>query len=133
MQHGLVRDRRLDCCSTEGADPNAHGGLALCTAAFKGFQGIVDLLLQKGVKVNVRGGEYKTLLIATIVGLSKVRNVESDNHERFEAVARLLLKDGMDPNVQSEKYGPAMDVATTGGEDCYIMKRLLAEHGATVS
>lgn len=116
-----------------GADPNAHGGLALCTAAFKGFQDIVDLLLQKGAKVNVRGGEYETPLIATVVGLSKVGNVESDNRERFEAIARLLSKDGVDPNVQSEKYGTAMDVATAGGEDCYIMKRLLAEHGATVS
>lgn len=120
----------------QGADPNACGGLALCTAAFEGFQDIIDLLLQEGAKVNVRGGEYETPLIATVAGLSSlsmVGNVESDDHEGFEAIARLLLKDGVDPNVRSEKYGTAMDVATAGGEDCYIMKRLLAEHGATVS
>lgn len=46
-----------------GADLNAISpryGTALCTASFKGFLGIVDLLLQRGAKANMHSGDYET-------------------------------------------------------------------------
>lgn len=57
-----------------GTDLNAISsryGTTLCTASFKGFLGIFDLLLQKGAKANMHGGDYETPLIAAIIGMSR--------------------------------------------------------------
>ena len=86
-------------------------------------------------------GEYaqwrlRDALIAAVVGMSRsllLGLVQAEDHDRFAAVLRLLLKHGTDPNIRSEKYGTAMDVATTGGWLWYRTKLLLAEYEAMVS
>ncbi|KAK4897680.1 hypothetical protein LTR49_027944 [Elasticomyces elasticus] len=77
----------------------------------------VQLLPNKGAKVNVEGGVYGNALEAVSLG-------------GHEAVVRLLLSKDADSNVQGGVYGNALQAASHGGHEAVV--RLLLDKGADV-
>ncbi|CZR51502.1 uncharacterized protein PAC_01379 [Phialocephala subalpina] len=131
----------------EGADLDAEGGqfgTALQAASLRGHQGVVKALLAKGAEANALGGEYtKTAEIST--GKSNPDGVAKvieflvkqslcnicDNPSLLtlhETIVQLLLDEGLDINVQSGGFGPALQAASCGGHEEVV--RMLLDAGA---
>ena len=88
---------------------------ALQSLAYHGKVEAIRFLLENGVDIHARGGEYDTALHAAAWG------------GKVEAI-RLLLDDGMDVNTQSEYYGNALQAAASCGE--VEAMRFLLDRGA---
>lgn len=115
--------------STEAqADINAmtpRFGTALHAAACNGFLSIVELLLENGANVKLRGGEYETPLIAAIISMAGIPSYRSYDFERWEKIVQVLLVKGVDVDVRSEKLGTALEAASRGEIMLYKPKKLL--------
>jgi len=91
---------------------------ALCIAAYRGHEGIVALLLERGADANTMGSEYGTALgVAAFKG-----------HEKIVA---LLLDRGADVNTVGDTYETALGVAVYQGDEKIIA--LLLDRGADVN
>ncbi|KAJ7249844.1 ankyrin repeat domain-containing protein [Mycena rebaudengoi] len=79
---------------------------------------MVELLLEKGVDVNVAGWTYGNALQAA-------------SYQGKEAVVRLLIEKGADVNAQGGEYGNALQAASYCGQEEIV--QLLIEKGADVN
>ena len=93
---------------------------ALQTAAYHGNIEVTRLLLDKGVDVNARGGEYGNALQAAAAAFRG--EIE---------VIRLLLDKGANVNAQGGRYGNVLQAAAFSGEIEVI--RLLLDKGSNVN
>lgn len=92
-------------------------GFPLSAASERGFYNIVYLLLQKGAKVNNKGGHYLNALQAAASSGS-------------ESIVQLLLASGADINVQGGAFGDPLRAASIRGHHTIV--KILVEHGAGV-
>lgn len=92
-------------------------GFPLSAASERGFYNIVYLLLQKGAKVNNKGGHYLNALQAAASSGS-------------ESIVQLLLDSGADINVQGGAFGDPLRAASIRGHHTIV--KMLVEHGASV-
>jgi ankyrin repeat protein len=103
-----------------GMNPDAadsDGKTPLVAAAEKGRLEIVQLLLNKGAKVDLRDGKYRAtpLIWASLGG--------------HEAIAELLLARGADPKIKEQKQGVDALIAASARGRTKLVK-LLLDHGA---
>ncbi len=113
---------------------NPKFGTALHVAAYNGYPKMVELLLESGADVKLRGGEYETPLIAASVSMARISLTGWYGHvgrydcERFENIVRVLLVKGVDVNARSEKHGTALEAVSRGGMKLYNSKKLIKQH-----
>ncbi|RPB08258.1 hypothetical protein P167DRAFT_512474, partial [Morchella conica CCBAS932] len=95
-------------------------GSALHSAAERGHESIVFLLLKKNANVNLIGGEFGTPLQAAIMG----------GHEQ---TVYMLLREGADPNLQTEqqKHKSPLQAAAEKGHEFTV--KMLLDNGADVN
>ena len=97
-------------------DSRDHTPLTL--AATCGHDEMVNLLLEKGANVNMKGGVYGSALqAASFIGHGQV--------------VKLLLDHGADVNIQGGHYGSALQAASFIGHEQVV--KLLLDHGANVN
>ncbi len=96
--------------------PDPEGRTALVAAADKGRLEIVQLLLDRGAKVDFRDGKYRAtpLIWASLGG--------------HEPVAQLLLARGADPKAKQQQGVDALIAAAARGRTKLV--KLLLAHGA---
>ncbi|EPE36575.1 Ankyrin repeat-containing protein [Glarea lozoyensis ATCC 20868] len=130
-----------------GADVNATGiiyGNALCAAAHERHEKVVEFLIGCNADVNKQGGVYgeMPLLALTHNGwanysffasrpgcdMESVSVAYAIRQLKANQVAVLLLENGADPNVYTEKYGSALSAAQSRGQR--QMVDLLLRYGA---
>ncbi|OLN86260.1 Ankyrin repeat domain-containing protein 50-like protein 2 [Colletotrichum chlorophyti] len=101
-------------------DQNGYDGSALQAASAGGYEGIVQLLLDKGadVNANAQGGKVGNALQAA-------------SYRGHEGVVQLLLDKGADVNAQGGLYSNALQAASAGGYEGII--QLLLDKGADVN
>ena len=92
--------------------------IPLYYASLAGFQCTVNILLQKGMDVNARGGRYGNALQAAT----------AKSHQK---VVQLLLRKGADANAQGGKYGNTLQAASIRGHQKTV--QLLLEKGADIN
>lgn len=134
-----------------GANINAQGwyGNALCAASWGGHFGLVELLLQNRatkVKVNVEGGHtYDALHAASEWGYEAIARLLIKNGADVNAnhalqvasrqghmpIVKLLLQMGADVNAQGGQHNNALQAAAAGGHEAIVA--LLLENGANVN
>ncbi|KAE8156909.1 Pfs, NACHT and ankyrin domain protein [Aspergillus tamarii] len=90
-------------------------GAPLYYASLAGLQHTVQLLLDKGAKINERGGGHGSALQAACVG----------GHRE---VVQVLLQNGADVNIQDDFLGNALQNASSMGHEEIV--QLLLENGA---
>jgi ankyrin repeat protein len=141
--HKEVAERLL-----EGVDIDAESGqfgTALQAASLRGHDKVVRVLLQNGANVNALGGEYaettdlspgkrKNLngvsrviefLLKRQAELKKEHVREKSPQTQHESIVQLLLDGGIDINIQSSGFGPAIHAASRGGHE-NVVRTLLA-------
>ncbi|KAJ7273817.1 ankyrin repeat-containing domain protein [Mycena rebaudengoi] len=91
--------------------------LLLVSSSF-GYVGMVELLLKKGVDVNVLDGKYGNILNAA-------------SYHGKEEIVQLLIERGANVNAQVGEYGNALQTAAYHGKNEVV--RLLIEKGANVN
>ena len=101
--------------------------------AYNGYPGVVELLLENGADVKLRGGGYETPLIAALVSMARVLLTVRYRGgwfgcKRFESTVRVLLVKGVDVNARSEKHGTALEAASRGGMELYKSKKLVKQY-----
>ena len=101
----------------EKADDTRYGLLAQM-ACIAGDQECVELLLQRGMDVNILGSYYGTALQAA----SRVGNIHTVD---------CLLKSGADVNILQGAHGTALRAAVIGGHEDLV--RMLIVHGADIN
>ena len=114
----LIKDM-LD--EDHGCHINAGGGIygtALQTAAVKGCEAIIYLLLDRGADINAQGGYYGNVLQAAA-------------NDGQKALVRLLLDRGANINTQGGYYDNALQAAANGGHETVV--RLLLDMGAEIN
>ncbi|KAJ7865042.1 ankyrin repeat-containing domain protein [Mycena olivaceomarginata] len=137
-----------------GADVNAQGGhwgTALQAATYHGNTEVARVLLASGAEVNAQGGEYGTALQAAFCAKDNdlMRHANPGAHDLLRLLgvdsftaastyrpyamdmARLLLTNGANVNVQGGKFGNALQAASSEGENEVV--QLLLESGADVN
>ena len=87
---------------------------------FRGFptDGIIQLLVEKGVDVNAQGGDYGNALQAA-------------SNRGHEGIVQLLVKKGAEVNAQVGGYGNALQAASNRGHEGIL--QLLVKKGADVN
>ncbi|KAF9639102.1 putative ndt80 like dna-binding family protein [Lasiodiplodia theobromae] len=90
----------------------------LYAASFRGYEKLVQILLDKGVNVNAQGGEYGNALQAA-------------SHLGYEKVVQILLEKGADVNAQGGEYGNALYAASSEGH-INVVQTLLS-NGANIN
>ncbi|KAJ7249822.1 ankyrin repeat domain-containing protein [Mycena rebaudengoi] len=93
------------------------GELLYVSSSFSHME-MVELLLEKGVDVNVSGWKYGNALQAA-------------SYHGQEAVVRLLIEKGADVSAQGGQYGNALQAASYWGHEAIV--QLLIEKGADVN
>ncbi|KAJ3766056.1 ankyrin repeat-containing domain protein [Lentinula raphanica] len=109
---------KTDAQNTYIDSPSEYIGTPLQTAAARGCNDIVELLLQYGAKVNVQSGYYDTAIQAAAFW------GHADTIE-------ILLQHGVDINIQGGHYGTAIQAAAVGGHTETV--RLLFQNGADIN
>jgi ankyrin repeat protein len=107
---GQERESDLTRKDSEGQTP-------LYLAAANGHCPTVELLIDKGAKINALGGMYN----------NAVQVASEGGHE---AVVKLLLEKGAEVNAQGGYYGNALNAALVGAHEPTV--RVLLERGANV-
>ncbi|ERS97064.1 hypothetical protein HMPREF1624_06393 [Sporothrix schenckii ATCC 58251] len=102
---------------TERAEGVGYYGNALQAASYKGYEKIVQLLLDNGADVNAQGGHYGNALQA----------VSLRGHEK---IVKLLFDKGADIHVQGGHFGNALQAASVFGHKKII--ELLLDKGADI-
>ena len=100
---------------------------ALMAAAEFANPAIVQILLQKGARVNDPNSEGKTALMFAAAGKGAKGE---DKEERCVETVKLLLADGADVNATARRGQTAVAFAAGAGHQ--QVKELLIEHGAQV-
>lgn len=121
----------------------------MITASFYGYCDIVQLLLEKGVDVNIRDENYDTALQAAIRGdeyetakllMDRGAIIEDGEYGNLlvtasyrghSRVIQLLLDDGADVNAESDDHDTALRAASYEGN--YEVVQLLLANGADVN
>ncbi|CAI7613127.1 unnamed protein product [Penicillium viridicatum] len=98
--------------------PDGTESYPVMWASLNGHDRIVELLLERGADVNVRGGDYGNALQAACFG----------GHDK---IAQKLLERGADVNAQDGYYGNALQVSCDRGHD--KVAQMLLEQGADVN
>ncbi|KAJ7887644.1 ankyrin repeat-containing domain protein [Mycena olivaceomarginata] len=101
-----------------GADPNAHGGMALLQASRDGHENAVRLLLKHGADVNTRDINYWSAIAAAASG----------GHEQ---IVRLLIENGANVNAPGGQYGTALAEAADAGHENIV--EVLIHNGADIN
>lgn len=137
--------------SLGGKDINSRdsiGNYPLIWASQRGYEKVVQLLLNNGAKVNARGGKYgHALQAASIKGYDRIVqllldrganvNAQSGVHvnalraasnKGYDRIVQLLLDRGANVNAPPGSRGNALQVAADGGHDKIV--QLLLEKGA---
>ncbi|KAH7117475.1 hypothetical protein EDB81DRAFT_767262 [Dactylonectria macrodidyma] len=119
--------------------------------SFGSNENTVQMLLEKGVDVNAKGGRYGSAVQAAssggydeIVQLLLEKGADVNTEDGFygsalqaassgghENIVQLLLKKGADVNAEGGFYGSALQVALSGGHEKIV--QLLLEKGADVN
>ncbi|KAL2368749.1 hypothetical protein BDBG_06518 [Blastomyces gilchristii SLH14081] len=121
-----------------GADPHTpfpahHGGCLLHVACCSGPAGLLRLLLEQGVEVDVRNSKGWTPLYCAVRPLLLRADSVSDNRKRVAAArVRLLLDYGADPDAVT-KAGKSPRLLAKRCRDPYVRMMLLGGKGAKVS
>ncbi|KAJ5547283.1 hypothetical protein N7494_004868 [Penicillium frequentans] len=135
-----------DINSTDGT-----GAYAIILASRNGYGKVVQLLLEKGAKVNAQGGKWgNALQAASSRGHDKIVQLLLENGAKVNAqggyygnalqaasleghdnIVQLLLENGAEVNTQGGYYGNALQAASAGGHDKIV--QLLLEKGAEVN
>lgn len=102
----------LETRANVNAGCKTYGFYALSVASYNGHEKVVELLLQKGAKVNAEGGFQRNALSAA----------SFEGHERM---VRMLLEQGADVNAKSGAYHNALSLASSNGHEKVV--RLLLE------
>ncbi|KAL9053328.1 MAG: hypothetical protein Q9162_004828 [Coniocarpon cinnabarinum] len=89
------------------SNPGGKYGTALQAAAYKGHEGIVRELLERGADVNVQGGSYGTALHAAA-------------YRAHGKTVQLLLRNGADVNIQDHRCGTALHLAIRRGKESVL-------------
>ncbi|KAH7031901.1 ankyrin repeat-containing domain protein [Macrophomina phaseolina] len=115
---GEGRQSSFKYYSTNGASVNTKGGEfgnALQTASFRGYEKVVQTLLEKGADANARGGVFgNTLQAAPFRG-----------HEK---VVQMLIEKGADVKAQGGRFETPLRAASCGGHEKVV--QILLEKGA---
>lgn len=95
---------------------------AAAAAAYNGNKEIVDLLLDRGVNINLKGGSYGSALGVAV-------------YEERRDIVELLLDRGADININGGGYASPLEVARANllewrTRACEEMTALLLERGA---
>ncbi|TQB70154.1 hypothetical protein MPDQ_000932 [Monascus purpureus] len=93
-------------------------GNALHAASFKGFDKVVQMLLDHGADVNAQGEYYGSALQAA-------------SFKGFDKVVQMLLDHGADVNAQGGRFGSALHAASSSGHEKVV--QMLLDHGADVN
>ncbi|KAJ3767408.1 ankyrin repeat-containing domain protein [Lentinula raphanica] len=115
MQRVLIDNYELD------SDINTQGGFydsVIQAAAAKGYQEIVELILQHGADINLQGGYYGTAVAAAALM----------GHQN---IVEYLVQHGADINPQGGKYEPAIVAAVSEGHQNIV--EYLVQHGADIN
>ena len=108
-----TNDSRL----VKGSRGVSHGN-TLHAASAGGHTEIVQILLEKGAEVNVKGGHYGTALIAA----SRQGHIE---------IVQILLEKGAEINIKGGHYGTALVAASLEGYTEIV--QILLEKGAEIN
>lgn len=130
-----------------GADPNhrdGDGNTAICLAAGKGFEAIVKILLDAGSNVNHPEDPSKSPLMWAVEHKHPVRQnyfkdhyfIGNENSDAYhlakgdiEAVVRLLLQYGADPNPTNERGQTPLQVLSQARKDSRSLGSALVKAG----
>lgn len=135
-------------CDWESFHLPTVGASALHAAAWDGNYAVLEFLLKEGQKVDTKGGQGLTVLMATlmrhnvqalravfqgssIVQLNKVVDCRKEDAERLEhtlKVVKLLLQHGADLEARDDSGKTALYLATN--DELFEVAKLLVERGA---
>ncbi|KAJ3755589.1 ankyrin repeat-containing domain protein [Lentinula raphanica] len=109
---------KTDAQNADIDSPSEYIGTPLQTAAARGYNDIVELLLQYGAKVNVQSGYYDTAIQAAAFW-------------GHADTIKILLQHGVDVNIQGGHHDTAIQAAAVGGHTETV--RLLFQNGADIN
>ncbi|KAJ3820374.1 ankyrin repeat-containing domain protein [Lentinula raphanica] len=151
LSNNLVMDIFILNNAIDIDSPSEYIGTPLQTAAARGYNDIVELLLQYGAKVNVQSGYYDTAIqaaafwghadtIEILLQHGVDVNIQGGHHDTaIQAAAvgghtetvRLLFQNGADINAQGGNYNTAIQAAAANGYKDTV--EFLLQHGADVN
>ncbi|CAG8006550.1 unnamed protein product, partial [Penicillium salamii] len=108
----------LSLSGTDIDSSDSTGTNPIISASQRGYEKVVQLLLEKGAEVNAQGGTYGNALQAA-------------SFQGHDKIVLLLLEKGAEVNAQGGGYGNALQAASSGGHDKIVL--LLLEKGAEVN
>ncbi|KAJ7583214.1 ankyrin repeat-containing domain protein [Mycena floridula] len=108
----------------KGVSPRDKEGNILRGACYHGHLEIAKILIDNGADVNVQGGQFRTPLLAAIMGGS--RGIDS-----LIPLVQLLIESGADVNERAGGVGTPLELAIQ--KKCTEVEGILRRHGGSVA